>query len=168
MWTYFVQCSKLTFFLNYDLFSLFSILRIPSIFHFILLRIIQSPYTLLFTIEFSKRGQPDSWWGQPDFYQQVVRWATLFFLELLRHGYSCINFRNCLGCYMGSRSCVITTPYHNATFRGIWIYLLWVKFPLAYQSLRWTNWCDIWWFIRQKYLVLNDVSLQLIRHTFVT
>ena len=91
MWTYFVQCAKLTFFLNYDFFSLFSILRIPSIFHFILLCIIQSPYTLLFTIGFSKRGQPDSWWGQPDFYQQVARWATLFFLELLRPACECLN-----------------------------------------------------------------------------
>ena len=31
-----------------------------------------------------KRGQPESLWGQPDFYQEVARWATYILQELLR------------------------------------------------------------------------------------
>ena len=34
-----------------------------------------------------KGGQLESWWGQPDFHQQVARWATWFFLGLLRPGW---------------------------------------------------------------------------------
>ena len=56
MWTYSVQCAKLIFFLKYNFFSLFSILWIPLIVHFILLRVLKSSYTLLFTIGLSKRG----------------------------------------------------------------------------------------------------------------
>ena len=54
-----------------NFFSLFSILGIPLTFHFILLWIIKSSYKLLFTILLGKGGSPETWWGQPDFYQQV-------------------------------------------------------------------------------------------------
>ena len=85
MWTYSVQCAKLTFFLKYNFFSLFSILWIPSIVHFILLWVLKSSYTLLFTIGLTKGATQffigATWFfasrlpdGQPDFYTPV--WKT--------------------------------------------------------------------------------------------
>ena len=49
---------NLHFFLKYNFFSLFSILRIPLIFNFILLWVIKSSCTLLFTIGLGKGGNP--------------------------------------------------------------------------------------------------------------
>ena len=75
MWIYFDMLFSVQ---SWRFFSLFSILWIPLLLRFILLWAIKSSYTLLYTIWRGKRGQPDTWWGQPDVYQQVVRWATWF------------------------------------------------------------------------------------------
>ena len=83
MWTYSVQCAKLTFFLKCNFFSLFSILWIPLIVHFILLWVLKSSYTLLFTIGLSKRGNLILHWGNLIFlwavkacmfHDDVVKW----------------------------------------------------------------------------------------------
>ena len=71
---------KITFFLKYNIFSLFSILRIPLIFHFISLWVIKS-YPVLFTIGLGNSGQPDSWWGATWF---LPADGNLIFLELLK------------------------------------------------------------------------------------